>query len=107
MIEAALESSVENLKPLTSLRFVAAMMIVLLHAKQYFSEWTWRRGLDQVQDGVAFKHCVITGALSGDLHAKSSGLFFESNAPNTRCSPEPAPTSVRAMKYSLFIVSNP
>src|SRR5687768_3151219 len=44
------------------------MMIVLLQ--------TWRRGLDQVQDSVAFKHCVITGALSGDLHAKSSGLFF-------------------------------
>ena len=34
--------SVEDLKPLTSLRFIAAMMIVLLHAQQYFAaQWTW------------------------------------------------------------------
>jgi peptidoglycan/LPS O-acetylase OafA/YrhL len=34
------KNKVESLLPLTSLRFAAAMMIVLLHAKSYFS-WPW------------------------------------------------------------------
>jgi peptidoglycan/LPS O-acetylase OafA/YrhL len=32
---------VEDLKPLTSLRFVAAMMIVLLPSSLYFKQWHW------------------------------------------------------------------
>ena len=36
---------IENLRPLTSLRFMAAMMIVALHAKLYFPGY-WQEWMD-------------------------------------------------------------
>lgn len=48
------QNKVEALKPLTSLRFVAAMMIVVFHAKQHF-QWSWLAyAPDSFVTGVSF-----------------------------------------------------
>jgi peptidoglycan/LPS O-acetylase OafA/YrhL len=54
MIEPEINSKVEDLKPLTSLRFVAAMMIVIHHAQGYFS-WPFIAGAPAtLVHGVSF-----------------------------------------------------
>jgi hypothetical protein len=58
-----MRSSVEDLKPLTSLRFFAALAIVLLHAKLY-TKWGWLQPIQiPLGQGVSF-FFVLSGFIS-------------------------------------------
>ncbi|RAS35871.1 acyltransferase family protein [Paraburkholderia bryophila] len=62
---------VEDLKPLTSLRFVAAMMIVILHAKAYFT-WPWLKdAVWPLDHGVSF-FFVLSGFILTHVYASKS-----------------------------------
>ncbi|MPW16897.1 acyltransferase family protein [Paraburkholderia sp. CNPSo 3157] len=58
---------VADLKPLTSLRFVAAMMIVVLHSKLYFS-WPWlQHAPGSLVQGVSF-FFVLSGFILSHVY---------------------------------------
>lgn len=66
---------VEHLKPLTSLRFVAAMMIVLLHCKLYF-KWAWLAYLPvTLVHGVSF-FFVLSGFILSHVYSQRTNVSF-------------------------------
>lgn len=66
---------VEHLKPLTSLRFVAAMMIVLLHCKLYF-KWEWLGYLPiTLVHGVSF-FFVLSGFILSHVYSQRTNVSF-------------------------------
>jgi peptidoglycan/LPS O-acetylase OafA/YrhL len=64
---------IEDLKPLTSLRFVAAMMIVLQHATQYFPWAQTVSGLPLAQ-GVSF-FFVLSGFILTHVYSKKKTTY--------------------------------
>jgi len=66
---------VEDLKPLTSLRFVAATMIVLLHSLLYF-KWPWLKHVPQTAvQGVSFFFVLSGFILTHGYHARNFTYF--------------------------------
>lgn len=70
-----INNNVEHLKPLTSLRFVAAMMIVLLHCKLYFN-WEWLAYLPvTLVHGVSF-FFVLSGFILSHVYSQRANVTY-------------------------------
>lgn len=70
-------NKVEDLKPLTSLRFIAAMAIVLLHAPTFFS-WPWLKQVPAVSvQGVSFFFVLSGFILTHVYNSKPFPGYFE------------------------------